>query len=370
LRERLGQEWGNIRVARECLARRDRADQALRVAIACARALPWEAHAHEVREWLAEGVSALPPGPTRQRALALYWDGHLAISQARFAEAQPLLEAALATARELGETEAEAAALASLGLRAALLGGPDAMTLCETALERARATGDPTLVADAALSLAGACERARAWDRSEALAAEALELYRSAGNPYGSATALAELGWQDVVHGRLEPAENRLSEALELRRRHGDDRRLVEPLINHAWLALLRAADDDARGRFVDCLALASQMDDQFIVGEALAGLSAHAALDGRAGDAARLAGASAAVYERIGAPPWESVTAMQERALAPARDVLGADRFAELFAEGRKLSTEDALARTAGAPGQRGVRGASARRGRVTDIG
>src|SRR5262249_11385282 len=149
-------------------------------------------------------------------------------------------------------------------------------------LDRARATGDAALVADAVLFLAGARERAKDWDRAEALAAEAFELYRAAGNPYGSATALAELGWYDVVHGRTEVAEDRLSEALELRRRHGDDRRLVEPLINHAWLALLRAADEDARGRFVDCLALARQMDDQFIVGEALAGLSAHAALDGR----------------------------------------------------------------------------------------
>jgi predicted ATPase/DNA-binding SARP family transcriptional activator len=368
-RERLGQEWGNIRVAHECLADRDRADQALRMAIACARALPWDAHAHEVREWLAEGVSALPPGPTRQRAVALYWDGRLAISQARFAEAEPLLEAALATACEIGETEAEAATLAALGRRAALLGSPDAMTLCETALERARATGDPILVADAVLFLAGACERAKAWHRAEALAAEALELYRGAGNPYGSATALAELGWYDVVHGRPELAEDRLSEALELRRRHGDDRRLVEPLVDYAWLTLLRAADEDARGRFADCLSLAREMDDQFIVGEALAGLSAHAALDGRWGDAARLAGASAAVYERIGAPPWESVTVMQERALAPARDALGADRFAELFAQGRTLSAEDALARNADASGQRGVRGASARRGRVADI-
>jgi hypothetical protein len=110
-------------------------------------------------------------------------------------------------------------------------------------------------------------------------------------------------------------------------------------------------------------------MDDPFIVGAAIAGLSAHAALDGRWGDAARLAGASAAVYERIGAPPWESVTVMQERALAPARAALGAERFAELFVQGRTLSGEDALARTTDASGQRGVRGASARRGRVPGI-
>jgi predicted ATPase/DNA-binding SARP family transcriptional activator len=367
--ERIAQEWGNIRLAYECFLRHDSALEALRVATAVARALPWDAHAHEVRGWLAESVRALPPEATAHRATALYWDGRLAISQARFAEAQSQLEAALEMARELGDSYVQAAALAALGRRAALIGSEEAMAICEAAVERAHATGDPLLVADAVLFLAGACERAEAWDRAHALAAEALEHYQDAGDPYGCATALAEIGWYDLVHRRLELAEDRLTEALELRRRHGDDRRLVEPLIDYAWLTLLRVADDDARARFVDCLALARQMDDQFIVGEALAGLSAHAAMAGRSADAARLAGASAAVYDRIGAPPWESVTLMQERALAPARGALGAGRFAELFAQGRALSVEDALARPADEPGQRYVRDASARRGRVADI-
>jgi predicted ATPase/DNA-binding SARP family transcriptional activator len=367
--ERLAQEWGNVRVAYERLLREDRADEALRVAIAFARSLPWDASTREVRGWLAEAVSALPPDPTAQRAIALYWDGRLAISQARFAEAQSRLEVALATARELAEPRVEAAALAALGRRAGLVGSPDAMALCETALARARSIGDPLLVADAVLFLAGACERDRAWDRAEALAAEALELYRIAGDPYGAVTALAQLGWYDLVHGRPELAEERLAEALELGRGHGDDRRLVEPLIDHAWLTLVRRADEDARAQFVDCLALARQMDDQLIVGEALAGLSAHAALVRRWADAARLAGASAAVHGRIGAPPWESVISMQEQALALARVTLGARRFAELFAQGRKLSVEDAWLRLEDQPGQRNVRGPSAGRGRVADV-
>jgi len=367
--ERIAQEWGNIRLAHECLLREGHAGEALRVAIAVARALPWDAHTHEVRGWLAEGVRASATGATAQQATALYWDGRLAISQARFDDAQSQLQAAFAMARELGESYIQAAALAALGRRAALVGGEEAIALCEGAVELARGIGDELLFADALLFLAGACERAESWDRAQAHAAEALELYRDAGDPYGCATALAELGWYDLVHGRPDLAEDRLAEALELRRRHGDDRRLVEPLIDYAWLTLLKAADDDARAQFVDCLALARQMDDQFIVAEALAGLSAHAALVGRWREAARLAGASAATYDGIGAPPWESVTLMQERALASARAALGPQRFAHLFAQGRALSLEDALARPADERGQRYVRGASARRGRVADI-
>jgi hypothetical protein len=106
-----------------------------------------------------------------------------------------------------------------------------------------------------------------------------------------------------MVHGRLEEAEQCLGEALELRRRHGDDRRLVEPLIDHAWLMFVRGRGRQATRGFLDCLALARHVDDQFNVGEALAGLSAQAALDGRPADAALLAGASPALHEQIGAP-------------------------------------------------------------------
>jgi predicted ATPase len=343
--ERLANERGNIRLAFERLLRAGAVDEAQRVAIAFARALPWDAHAHEVRAWLAQGLdaptAASGAGVSAVRASALYWDGWLALSQGHFDEAAHRLEAALAAA---GDPALEAAALSCLGRRAVLVAAPDALGICDEAVAAAERTGDPILVADALLTRAGACERAGEWERAGALAGEALVLYRRVGDPYGAATALAEQGWYDMVHGRLDSSEERLAEALELRRRHGDDRRLVEPLIDHAWLLLARRDAAEAAAEFVDCLQLARQVDDPFIIGESLAGLSSLAALAGRWEDAATLAGASAGIHERIGAPPWESVAAIHERALAPARKALGAD-FAVLVAAGRRLSAEEALA-------------------------
>ena len=159
-----------------------------------------------------------------------------------------------------------------------------------------------------------------------------------------------------MVHGRLERSEQRLSEALELRRRLGDDRRLVEPLIDNAWLDLARGSGEVARLGFLDCLALARHVGDQFNVAEALAGLSTLAALDGSHVDAARLAGAAAAIHERIGAPPWKSVSAIHERALEPLGVSLGDEAFAALFAEGGRTTPGDAIARPgrfAGPPSQ-----------------
>ena len=353
--DRLARERGNIRLAFERLLHAGATEEAVRVAIAFARALPWDAHAHEVRGWLAQVLGGPAPPPPERRATGLYWDGMLALSQGLLGDAGVQLEAALAAAREVDEPSVEAAALAALGRRAVLVAAADAEALCDAAVAAARRVGDPILVAEALLPLAGACERTQAWDRAGALAGEALELYRAVGDPYGAAWALAEQGWYDMVHGRLEESERRLGEALELRRRHGDDRRLVEPLIDHAWLMHVRGRGEEAGRGFLDCLALARHVGDQFNVAEALAGLSAQAALDARWADAARLAGASAALNEQFGAPPWESVTAIQNRALARARDALGS-RYAAHVAEGRRLSAEDAVARAPSGPAEAAV--------------
>jgi len=349
--DRLAEERGNIRLAFERLMRAGAVDEALRVAIAFARALPWDTHANEVRGWLAQGLGAAVPAPPARRAEALYWDGRLALSQGRFSYAEARLEAAAEAAREAARPEVEAAALAAQSRRAVLVAAPDAAAACDRAVTAAREVGDPILVADALLMQAGACERSQEWERAAWHAGEALVLYRAAGDPYGAATALAEQGWYDLVHGRLDSSDRRLSEALELRRRHGDDRRLVEPLIDYAWLLLVRRHDDQAARGFEDCLRLARQIHDQFNVGEALAGLSTLAALEGRPEHAAVLAGASAAIHQRIGAPPWESVSAMQDEALASARESLGIEEFTARFREGGALSAEDALERTASRP-------------------
>ena len=183
-----------------------------------------------------------------------------------------------------------------------------------------------------------------------ALATEALEIYRELGDPYGAATALAELGWYDMVTARAEHAEEYLDEALELRRRFGDDRRLVEPLIDGAWLALVQGDSGTAQARFLDCLAMARQVDDRFIVGEALAGLSTVAGTEGRWTDCALLAGASALVHEQIGAPPWESVVMLHERETSAAEAALGV-AYDERFAAGRALAVDDVVERTLHAP-------------------
>jgi len=348
--ERLALERANLRLAYERLLRAGDAAEALRVAIAFAEALPWDAHTHEVRGWLAGGLAALTEDAPALRATALYWNGRLAIGQARFAEAEPRLRDALEAARVAGEPVIEAKVLVGLGRWATLVASPEVGEISDAALAAARATGDQQLIADALLTIAGGCERASDWRRAGELATEALAVYRALGDPYGVAWALAELGWYDMVNGAGDRAEACFDEAFELWRLHGDDRRLVEPLIDRAWLALVNGDSGAAQARFLDCFRLARHVDDRFQVGEALAGLSAVAGTECRWSDCAMLAGASAAVHDQIGAPPWESVVMLCERAVGAARMALGAG-YDDHVQSGRRAPVDDVLAVTLHVP-------------------
>ena len=179
--DRLAQERGNIRLAFERLLQAGASEEALRVAIAFARALPWDAHAHEVRGWLAQVLGAALPA--ERRAAGLYWDGTLALSQGLFGDAEARLEEALAAAREAGDASVETAVLAALGRRAVLVAAPDAAELCDAAVSSARGAGDPILVADALLTQAGACERTQDWERAGAIAGRGARAVPRGGRP-------------------------------------------------------------------------------------------------------------------------------------------------------------------------------------------
>jgi hypothetical protein len=71
------------------------------------------------------------------------------------------------------------------------------------------------------------------------------------------------------------------------------------------------------------------------------------AGIEGRWSQCAQLAGASAALHEQIGAPPWESVVMLQQRETAEARRALGPGAYEECMRRGRSLAVDDVLRQT-----------------------
>ena len=142
----------------------------------------------------------LAPEPSPLRAAALYWDGQLALSQARFAAAEAPLEQALARRGRSGY-HAGGRRLTALGRRAVLIADPGA-ALCAAAVDGARRRRSRP-VADALWP--ARCVRARrrsgSAPRTRRRGARAVPRGR---RPYGVAGALGEQGFYDIVHGRLE----------------------------------------------------------------------------------------------------------------------------------------------------------------------
>ena len=176
------------------------------MAIAFARALPWDAHAHEVG---LAGPGARRGAAAERRAAGL---SGTARSLCRRDSSGTLKHGSRRRWRrrtEAGDASVETAVLAALGRRAVLVAAPDAAELCDAAVSSARGAGDPILVADALLTQAGACRRTQDWEHAGAIAARRSSLPRG-GRPVRRRVGAAEQGWYAMVHGRLEESEEHL----------------------------------------------------------------------------------------------------------------------------------------------------------------
>ena len=109
---------------------------------------------------------------------------------------------------------------------------------------------------------------------------------------------------------------------------------------------LSQAGLDPAQACFAESLTIARQEDQIAASLEALAGL---AAMQGQPGRALRLAGAAAALRDRIGAQPWPANQAALTRRLAAAREALSAQGQAAAWADGQALTVEQAIAEALG---------------------
>ena len=339
-------ERDNVRTALGFFMGSGEIEAALRLAIAFARALPYDAHAEDVQGRLAPALDASDPAPYRLRAAGLHWSGRLAISRSDYPHAQARLDACVELVGQLGDASLEADARGARGLAATMVGDPGARGWCEGALAAARAAGDARRIAAALSLLAGAYERDDALTDARALSSESLALYRETRDPDGIARTLNDLGWYALLDGDLDRAEELIEESMDIRRRRGDEREIAETLANRGWLALLRDQPDDAGRRFDECFELARHVDDRFEMGECIGGLSAVAAARGEHALAALLLGAEQAAHEQLGAPPWESVDLLREPRLAGSKAALGAAEWAAAVADGRALPPEEAAAR------------------------
>jgi predicted ATPase/DNA-binding CsgD family transcriptional regulator len=301
---RLGVEHDNMRAALTWLVDRSDAETAQHLV-----GRLWEfwfmgGHAIEGRTWL-ERALALGDAEPKTRAGALAGAGALRYQSGDLAGAVPLLAAATALYRDLGEH-------LLLGYTLGLQGNV------------ALALGD--------------------HGRAEAFFSDELAHYQVVGQDVAVGIATLNLGRVAAARGDLDRAEDQVQQA-RVRAERGDSH--WELAVSWYFLGRIAAARDDhscALARFREGLGRSRDIADPGLTVRCLEGIAAIAARD-QPRLAARLLCFAKTERVRLGRPRDVEDHAMCERAERGTREILGEGGFVAAMAEGRSISLDEAIA-------------------------
>jgi predicted ATPase/DNA-binding CsgD family transcriptional regulator len=268
----------------------------------------WEEHAHfaEGRRWLEAALALGDQAPAPDRLRLLTGAGTMAWHQADFAGATVRHDQALALARELGDREAEAFALNNLGVQASSVG----------AFDVARARYEACLV-----------------------------IARETGLPQQEIRALHNLAHAQLLQHDSAAALRNEEEVLALAREQGMTWALPFFLLGLGLAATDLGDVGRARDLFHESLRLAVARENLGNVIDGIECVARLAAVTGQVETATRLFGAGEALREELVFPLSPADRAYHEPIVDGLRHALGADGFAAIWAAGRTLSHEEALA-------------------------
>ena len=230
-------------------------------------------------------------------ALSRFWyvRGHLVDARRRLDEALADAGAQPASLRRRALTAASATAL--------LQGDYEAATrYAEAALAAARESGESNLVANALSNLGAIVLAAGDTVRAAVVLEEAVALAREVGDTRIAALAINNLGDLALTTGDYERARPLFEESHALLEARGDHANLARSLFNQGAVALMLGDEPTAGARFRDGLALASETGDKEDTAWCLEGLGALAARSGHGEHAATLLGAAGALLRQMGA--------------------------------------------------------------------
>ena len=237
-----------------------------------------------------------------------------------YERAVALCEEGLTLFQEVGDRWGVAWSLVHLGEAAAERGDHErAVEVLERGLGVARELRNRQISAWALASLARLVEVRGDHDKAMAIVAEGQVLFRELGDPRGIALLLGILGSVAQARGDHERARAWYEESLHLRREIRDSGGIAECLEGLAAAMVLRRTSSGGAG-------------EEPLEGEVLAGRPM------------RLFGAAGALRDAVGAPVPLFYRAAYDRAVSAARAELTDEAFAAAWAEGHKLSVDQAI--------------------------
>jgi predicted ATPase len=384
--ERLEREHDNLRAALQWALESGRSEVALRLGIALERFWVVRGQRTEGMAFLQRALAGNTGVDTLIRAKALLAAGRLAFNQSNYDQGEKLAQEGLVLFRELGDRRGIALSLNRLGVAAWRRGDfRSARLLLEEDLALFRELDDRDRVAWS-LFMHGLLdnkqgEYARASTRFE----ESLALFRDLGNKRGIAASLTQmagtlfvsqgnqdmiyplleqglsldrevgdkegmavasllLGWVALKRGERAAARSRVEESLTLYRQMEHREGIAEALSMLGKVESARGDHTFARTLYEQSLAMAQEIGDKELIASGLEGLASVMAVQGELVWATRLWGTAAALREAIGAPLPPIERADYEQEVTAARDHLGTETFASIWAQGRAMTAEQNL--------------------------
>ena len=371
-------EQGNLRAALNWSHRsEDTRDIGIRLATALGWFWLWRGYREEGYIHLKDAVAAAT-APTRLRARALHALGML-ILERDVRPARALFEESLSISRALGDIRGQADALYGLGWGAGLLSESQttvdsyfdecvtlyqqightlgiARVLCvsddqeqrEASLALFRSLGHVRGCADVLTHLARTAHHQDNERQAMVLLQEALELYRQLQDEGGELWAL--LGMSDIQQGMgdYERAETLIEEGLALARKLNEDIALAWALNNLGEILLYRNEYIRTDRVFDESLAIFRELDSEFGVWQSIIGRARIVAAAGKAIHAAHLCASVEAISTANSEAPstWPPEhRSHYNRTIAAIHEQLDEPTFAAAWAEGQKLTLDEAIA-------------------------
>ena len=340
--ERLETEHDNVRAALEWFQHAGETEHGVRLAAALRRFWYVRGYPSEGRRWLDTFLANQSSIPLSLQGKAMDTAGGLAMVQGDFVAATRLVEAALDCYGAVDDRGGTARARTQLGLLATDRGDhASAADHYEVALDLYRTEGDARGIAIASGNLGRFAFQRGNIERAVSLFEEALRQSEAGADEQSAVVALVNLAEAHEVHDDPGRASDLYNRALERARRLGDQQDAAYALIGLGRLSLIQGDVDHTIDLLVDGLSIYHDLGDVVGVASALEALAGASAVAGDPVTAARWLGAAAGIRETVEVPLEDVRRPGLDRLIATLRAVLGAAGWAEAFADGRSLSTE-----------------------------
>jgi predicted ATPase/tRNA A-37 threonylcarbamoyl transferase component Bud32 len=343
--DRFEVEHDNFRAALDYLIKTGDADWSLRIGAALFRFWETREHLTEGRGAIAkilalEGTTARP----KLRARLLFAAAVLAGGQGDYSSARLLFEESLEICVQLNDKPGVAVALNGLAVNARDRGELAAASLLfERCVAIWKELGDPADIARALSNLASVMKLQGEYERASSLYDECLTMFRKVGDGVGVAWTLNCQGAVAREKADLVAARSFCEQSLSEFRQLRDNWGIASTLADLASLRCDQGDNAEARRLYGESIKVFQELGHKRGIARVLECLAVSAAARSNAEQSLHLAGAAAALRQRLGAPLIPNEQPRLEKALEFARRTLG-NAAGTAWMEGWAMPIEQAV--------------------------